>query len=158
MNCRHKIGLRGRAISSSQGLYLHTTTQHKDTREKHPCHKQDSNRDPVYKRSRFVPQTPRPLDQHSIPSNRVYFLEKFFEPESSLLTLRAALVTLMGRTVTTDVYDETKLSGLSCFYTLGNLPPVQASKCPYSTHLRVKTHMAHLQNSHNHFHWQAIPS
>jgi hypothetical protein len=33
---RHMVGLLGRVISPSQGLYLHKTTQHKKTRGKHP--------------------------------------------------------------------------------------------------------------------------
>jgi hypothetical protein len=43
MNHRHMVGLLGRVISSSQGLYLHRTTQHRQTRKKHPCLKRDSN-------------------------------------------------------------------------------------------------------------------
>jgi hypothetical protein len=34
---QHTVGLPGWAISSSQGLYLHRTTQHKKTKDKHPC-------------------------------------------------------------------------------------------------------------------------
>jgi hypothetical protein len=33
---RHTVGLLGRVISPSQGLYLHRTTQHRKTRDKHP--------------------------------------------------------------------------------------------------------------------------
>jgi hypothetical protein len=40
---RHMVGLLGRVISPSQGLYLHRTTQHRKTRDKHPCLKRDSN-------------------------------------------------------------------------------------------------------------------
>jgi hypothetical protein len=40
---RHMVGLLGRVISPSQGLYLHRTTQHRKTRDKHPCLKWDSN-------------------------------------------------------------------------------------------------------------------
>jgi hypothetical protein len=39
---RHMVGLLGRVISPSQGLYLHRTTQHKDA-DKHPCLERDSN-------------------------------------------------------------------------------------------------------------------
>jgi hypothetical protein len=39
----HMVGLLGRVISSSQGLYLHRTTQHRKTRDKHPCLERDSN-------------------------------------------------------------------------------------------------------------------
>jgi hypothetical protein len=31
------VGLLGRVISPSQGLYIHRTTQHRRTRDKHPC-------------------------------------------------------------------------------------------------------------------------
>jgi hypothetical protein len=30
-------------ISPSQGLYLHRTAQHRETKDKHPCPKRDSN-------------------------------------------------------------------------------------------------------------------
>jgi hypothetical protein len=40
---RHMVGLIGRVISPSQGLYLHRTTQHWKTRDKHPCLERDSN-------------------------------------------------------------------------------------------------------------------
>jgi hypothetical protein len=43
---RHMVGLPGRVISPSQGLYLHRTTQHRKTRDKHPCLERDSNHDP----------------------------------------------------------------------------------------------------------------
>jgi hypothetical protein len=34
---RHAVWLLGRVISSSQGLYLHITTHHIKTKDKHPC-------------------------------------------------------------------------------------------------------------------------
>jgi hypothetical protein len=40
---RHTVGLLGRVISSSQGLYLRKTTQHRRTKDKHPCLKRDSD-------------------------------------------------------------------------------------------------------------------
>jgi hypothetical protein len=40
---RHMVGLLGRVISPLQGLYLHRTTQHRKTRDKHPCLELDSN-------------------------------------------------------------------------------------------------------------------
>jgi hypothetical protein len=40
---RHMVGLLGRVISPSQGLYLHRTTQHRKTRDKHPCLERDLN-------------------------------------------------------------------------------------------------------------------
>jgi hypothetical protein len=40
---RQMVGLLGRVISPSQGLYLHRTTQHRKTRDKHPCLEWDSN-------------------------------------------------------------------------------------------------------------------
>jgi hypothetical protein len=44
LNClRHMVGLLGRVISPSQGLYLHRTTQQRKTRDKHPCLERDSN-------------------------------------------------------------------------------------------------------------------
>jgi hypothetical protein len=54
---RHTVGLPGWAISPSQGLCLHRTTQHRNTKDKHPCPERDSNRDPVYESSRPTPQT-----------------------------------------------------------------------------------------------------
>jgi hypothetical protein len=39
---RHMVGLLGRVISPSQSLYLQRTTQHRKTRDKHPCLKRDS--------------------------------------------------------------------------------------------------------------------
>jgi hypothetical protein len=40
---RHKVGLLGRVISPSLGFYLHRTTRHRKTRDKHPCLERDSN-------------------------------------------------------------------------------------------------------------------
>jgi hypothetical protein len=40
---RHMVGLLGRVISPSQGLYLHRTTQHRKTRDKHPSLERYSN-------------------------------------------------------------------------------------------------------------------
>jgi hypothetical protein len=40
---RHMAALLGRVISPSQGLYLHRKTQHRKTRDKHPCLERDSN-------------------------------------------------------------------------------------------------------------------
>jgi hypothetical protein len=40
---RHMVGLLGRVFSPSQGLYLHRTTQHRKTRDIHPCLERDSN-------------------------------------------------------------------------------------------------------------------
>jgi hypothetical protein len=40
---RHTVGLPGRVISRSQGLYLHRTTQHRKTKGKHPSPERDSN-------------------------------------------------------------------------------------------------------------------
>jgi hypothetical protein len=40
---RHMVGLLGREISPSQGLYLHRTTQHRMTRDKNPYLERDSN-------------------------------------------------------------------------------------------------------------------
>jgi hypothetical protein len=37
------VALPGRVISPSQGLYLHRTTQHRKTKDKHPCPERDSN-------------------------------------------------------------------------------------------------------------------
>jgi hypothetical protein len=34
---RHMVELPGRVIISSQGFYLHRTTQHSKTKDKHPC-------------------------------------------------------------------------------------------------------------------------
>jgi hypothetical protein len=40
---RHMVGLLGRVINPSQGLYLHRTTQHRKTRDKHSRLGRDSN-------------------------------------------------------------------------------------------------------------------
>jgi hypothetical protein len=40
---RHTAAPPGPVISPSQGLYLHRTTQHKETKDKHPCLKRNSN-------------------------------------------------------------------------------------------------------------------
>jgi len=37
------VGLRGRVIGPTQGLYLHRTTQHRKNAHTHPCSEQDSN-------------------------------------------------------------------------------------------------------------------
>jgi hypothetical protein len=41
-NLRHMIAPLGRVVSPSQGLYLHRTAQHRETKDKHPCPKRDS--------------------------------------------------------------------------------------------------------------------
>jgi hypothetical protein len=64
MNHRQTVGLLGRVISSSQGLYLHTTTQHRKARTSIHDLSGIRNRDPVYKHSRPAPQTARPLNSH----------------------------------------------------------------------------------------------
>jgi hypothetical protein len=61
MNHRHTAGLLGRVISSSQGLYLHRTTQHRKTKTNIHALIGIRTRDPVYERSRPAPQTARPL-------------------------------------------------------------------------------------------------
>jgi hypothetical protein len=67
MNHRHMVGLLGRVISSSQGLYLYRTTQHKKTRTNIHAISGIQTHDPVYERSRPTPQTARPLDRpHSV--------------------------------------------------------------------------------------------
>jgi hypothetical protein len=40
---RHMVGLLGRVISPSQGLYLHRTTPTQKDADKHPCLERDSN-------------------------------------------------------------------------------------------------------------------
>jgi hypothetical protein len=62
MNHRHMVGLPGRVISSSQGLYLHMTTQHRNTRTNFHALSGIRTCDPVYERSRPAPQIARPLD------------------------------------------------------------------------------------------------
>jgi hypothetical protein len=61
---RHMVGLLGRVISPSQGLYLHRTTQHRKTRTNIHALSGIRTRDPVYERSRPAPHTARPLDRH----------------------------------------------------------------------------------------------
>jgi hypothetical protein len=60
----HMVELLVRVISSSQGLYLHRTTQHRKTKTNIHALSGIRIRDPVYKRSRHAPQTTRPLDRH----------------------------------------------------------------------------------------------
>jgi hypothetical protein len=62
MNNRHSVGLLGRVISSSQGFYLHRTTQHRQTRTHIHVISGIRTRDPVHEHSRPAPQTARPLD------------------------------------------------------------------------------------------------
>jgi hypothetical protein len=62
-NHRHTVGLLGRVISSSQGLYLHSTTQHRQTRANIHALSGSRTRDPLYERSRPATQTARPLDR-----------------------------------------------------------------------------------------------
>jgi hypothetical protein len=64
MNHRQTVGLLGRVISSSQGLCLHRTTQHRQMRTNIYALNGIRTRDPVYQRSRSAPQTARPLDRH----------------------------------------------------------------------------------------------
>jgi hypothetical protein len=58
---RHMVGLHGRVISPSQGLYLHRTTQHRKTRTNINASSGIRTCDPVYERSRPA----RPLDRRS---------------------------------------------------------------------------------------------
>jgi hypothetical protein len=53
---RHLVGLLGRVISPSQGLYLHRTTQHRKTKTKHTCFERYSNLRSQYSSG----QNPRP--------------------------------------------------------------------------------------------------
>jgi hypothetical protein len=49
------VGLLGRVISSSQGLYLYTNTEKRTyTNIKHPCPEWDSNHGPGFERSKTV--------------------------------------------------------------------------------------------------------
>jgi hypothetical protein len=58
-------------ISSSQGLYLHRTTQQRKTTTTIHAFSGIRTRDPVYERSRPAPQTARPLDWHPITNKSV---------------------------------------------------------------------------------------
>jgi hypothetical protein len=60
---RHMVGLLGRVISPSQGLYLHRAAQHRKTRTNFHALSGIRTHDPVYEQSRPVPQTARPLDR-----------------------------------------------------------------------------------------------
>jgi hypothetical protein len=73
MSHRHMVGLLGRLISSSQGLYLHRATHHRETRTNIHALSGIRNRDPVYERSRPAPQTARPLDRLDIEFISVIF-------------------------------------------------------------------------------------
>jgi hypothetical protein len=57
------VGLLGGLISSSQGLYLHRSTQHRKTGTNIYALSGIRTRDPVCERSRPAPQTARPLDR-----------------------------------------------------------------------------------------------
>jgi hypothetical protein len=63
---QHMVGLLGRVISLSQGLYLHRTTQHRKTRTNIYALSGIQTHSPVYKQSRPAPQTARPLDRHAL--------------------------------------------------------------------------------------------
>jgi hypothetical protein len=63
MNHRQTVGLLGRVISSSQGLYLHMTTQQRQIRTNIHALSGIWTSDPVYECSRPAPQTMRPPDQ-----------------------------------------------------------------------------------------------
>jgi hypothetical protein len=63
MNYQHMVGLLGRVISSSQDLYLHRTTEHRETRKNIRALSGIRTRDRVYERSSLEPQTARPLDR-----------------------------------------------------------------------------------------------
>jgi hypothetical protein len=63
MNHQHSVGLLGQVISSSQGLYLHRTIHHRQTRTNIHALRGIRTRDPVYERSRPAPQSARPLDR-----------------------------------------------------------------------------------------------
>jgi hypothetical protein len=60
---RHMVGLLGRVISPSQGLYLYRTTQHRKTRTNVHALSGIRTRDPVYEKPRPAPQTAWPLDR-----------------------------------------------------------------------------------------------
>jgi hypothetical protein len=60
------VGLLGRVISSSQGLCLHRTTQHRQMRTNIHALSGIRTRDPVYERSRPTPQTTWLLDWRNI--------------------------------------------------------------------------------------------
>jgi hypothetical protein len=61
---RHAAELLGRR------LCLHTTTKHRQTNDKHPCHQSGiPTRDPVYNSSRPSPHTARPPGQVTIVIN-----------------------------------------------------------------------------------------
>jgi hypothetical protein len=60
---RHTAGLLGQVISSLQGLYLHRTTQHRNTSTNIHALSGIRTRDPVYERSRPTSQTSLPLDR-----------------------------------------------------------------------------------------------
>jgi hypothetical protein len=59
---RLTVGLLGRMISSSQGLYLHRTAQHGQTRTNFHALSGIRTCDPLYEPSRPAPQTARPPD------------------------------------------------------------------------------------------------
>jgi hypothetical protein len=76
------VGLLGRVISPSKGLYLRRTTQHRKTRDKHPCLERDSNprsQQPTGQDPRLRPHgyCDRPFDniqsEHLVASNSLCY-------------------------------------------------------------------------------------
>jgi hypothetical protein len=63
MNHRQMAGLLGRVINTSQGLYLHRTTQHRNTGTNVHALSGIRTHDPEYERSSRAPQTVLPLDR-----------------------------------------------------------------------------------------------
>jgi hypothetical protein len=81
---RHMVGLLGRVISSSQRLYLHRTTQRRQTRTNIHALSGIQTRDPVYERSRPAPQTVQPLGQQVLNINKNN--SKYTESDSFIKT------------------------------------------------------------------------
>jgi hypothetical protein len=71
------VGLLGRGISPTQGLYLHRITKHRKTRT-HPCLEWNSNPQSQCSSGRrpYMPQTARPLG--STPRNIYIYFFYFF--------------------------------------------------------------------------------
>jgi hypothetical protein len=91
MNHRHMVGLLGRVISSSQGLYLRRTTQHRERRTNIHALNGIRTCDPVYERSRPAPQTAQPLDRHQL---LLHFTILLIRPICSVWSLESNLIGL----------------------------------------------------------------
>jgi hypothetical protein len=122
---RHMVGLLGRVISPSQGLYLHRTTQHRKTRDKYPCLERDSNprsQQPIGQDPRLRPHGH--CDRHSVygrASNSCPCVAEIFFPEEINTNTKLILkqIALWYRLLVFSLL----LSVIGYFYTRFYFPP-----------------------------------